>query len=81
MDIYNWHVGKTQFQTVYYIPIVEIPTNKGANTYKLNFLKIENHRRAGKTKSPIHIETLEYKKDDEEQYCMLCFTENLECSW
>ena len=27
----------------YYIHIIEIPTNKGANSYKLNILKIGNY--------------------------------------
>jgi len=34
---------KTQFQTVYYIHIIEIPINKGANSSKLNISKIGNH--------------------------------------
>ena len=40
MDIYvyycPWHLRNTQFQTFYYIHVVEIPTNKGANSYKKN---------------------------------------------
>jgi len=32
----------TQFQTFYYIYILEIPTNKGANSYKLKISKILN---------------------------------------
>ena len=44
METYNcpWHLKKKQFQTVYYTHIIEIPTNKGANSYKLIILKIRN---------------------------------------
>ena len=41
MDIYNCpqHLRKIYFQTVYYryIHIIQIPTNKGVNSYKLKF--------------------------------------------
>jgi len=46
MDIYTRsclsHLRKTQFQMFYYIHILEIPTNKGANSNKLNNSKIGN---------------------------------------
>jgi len=35
---------KTQFQMFYSIHIEEIPTNKGANSYKLKISKIGNCR-------------------------------------
>ena len=34
---------RAQLKTVYYIHIIEIPTNKGANSYKLKISKIENY--------------------------------------
>ena len=30
-----WHLRITHFQTFYYVHIIEIPTNKGANSHKL----------------------------------------------
>jgi len=48
MNIYYcpWHLGKNQLPTSYYmymyIHIIEIPTNKGANSYILKIWKIGN---------------------------------------
>ena len=36
------HLRKTQFQMFYYKHIIEIPTNKGAHSYKLKLSKIGN---------------------------------------
>jgi len=35
-------IDKAQFKTFYYIHIIEIPTNKGAHSYKLKLSKIGN---------------------------------------
>ena len=42
MDMYYflWHLRKTHFYAVYCIKIEEIPTNKGAHSYKLRQSKI-----------------------------------------
>ena len=45
MEIYycpSHYKRKTQFQRFYRTHIEEIPTNKGANSYKLNISKIGN---------------------------------------
>ena len=46
MDIYYcpWHLRKIQFKTFYYTHIIEIPTNKRANSYKLKISKIGNYK-------------------------------------
>ena len=38
-----WQLRKTQFQTFYYIHIIEIPTIKGANCYNFKLSKIGNY--------------------------------------
>ena len=37
--------GKHKFKLVYYIHVVEIPTNMRVNSYKLNISKIVNTRK------------------------------------